>query len=93
MQAVEFILRLEEFYLFVNEERLDKLKSFEHFPCKEASSFLFAVAVGDDGAPGIDMPVLISFIDVGERIAYSAKQFLLFGADGDENSGIDTIYF
>ena len=39
------------------------------------------------------MPVLISFIDVGERIANSAKQFLLFGADGDENSGIDTIYF
>ena len=25
---VEFILRLEEFYLFVNEKRLNKLKSF-----------------------------------------------------------------
>ena len=25
---VEFILRLAEFYLFVNEKRLDKLKSF-----------------------------------------------------------------
>ena len=69
------------------------MKSFEHFPCKEASSFLFAVAVGDDGAPGIDMPVLISFINVGERIANSAEQFLLFGADVDENSGIATIYF
>ena len=38
-KPIEFILRLTEFYLFVNEERLDKLKSFEHFPCKEASSF------------------------------------------------------
>ena len=27
-EPVEFILRLEEFYLFVNEEILDKLKSF-----------------------------------------------------------------
>ena len=39
------------------------------------------------------MPVLISFINVGERIANSAEQFLLFGADVDENSGILTIFF
>ena len=86
-------LRLPEFYLFVNEERLDKLKSCEHFPCKVASSFLFARAVGDGGAPGIGMPVLISFVNVGERTASSAEQFPLFGADVDENSGIVTIYF
>ena len=92
-EPIEFILRLAEFYLFVNEERLDKLKSFEHFPCKEASSFLFAIAVGGDGAPGIGMSVLISFINVGERIASSAEQFLLFGADVDENSDIVTIFF
>ena len=79
--------------MFVNEERLDKLKSFEHFPCKEAPSFLSAIAVGDDGAPGIGIPVLISFINVGERIANSAEQFLFFGADLDENSGIVTIFF
>ena len=92
-EPVEFIFRLAEFYLFVNEGRLDKLKSFEHFPCKEASSFLFAIAVGDDGAQGIGMPDLISFINIGERIANSAEQFLLFGADVDQNSGIVTIYF
>ena len=92
-EPIEFILRLAEFYLFVNEERLDKLKSFEHFSCKEASSFLFAIAVGDDGAPGIGMSVLISFINVGERIASKAEQFLLFGADVDENSYIVTIFF
>ena len=55
--------------------------------------FLFAIAVGDDGAPGIGMPVLILFINAGERIANNAEQFLLFGADVDENSGIVTIYF
>ena len=66
---------------------------FYHFPFKEASSFLFAIAVGDDGAPGIHMPVLISFINDGERIPISAEQFLLFGADVDENSVIVTIIF
>ena len=39
------------------------------------------------------MPVLISFINVGERITNSAEQFLLFGADVDENSGIVIIFF
>ena len=40
------------------------------------SFFLFAVAVGDDGLPrGIGMPVLISFINVRERIPNSAEQF------------------
>ena len=31
-EPVELILRLAEFYVFVNEERLDKLKSFEQYP-------------------------------------------------------------
>ena len=31
-EPVELILRLTEFYVFVNEERLDKLKSFVAFP-------------------------------------------------------------
>ena len=57
------------------------------------SSFLFAIAVGDDGAPGIRMPGLISFVNVGERIPNSAEQFFLFGADVDENSGIVAIFF
>ena len=57
------------------------------------SPFLFAIAVGDDDTPRIGMPVLISFINGGERIPNSAEQFLLFGADVDENSGIVTIFF
>ena len=57
------------------------------------SSFLFAIAVGDDGAPGIRMPGLFLFVNVGERIPNSAEQLFLFGADVDENSGIVIIFF
>ena len=39
------------------------------------------------------MDVLISFINVGEGIPNSAEQFLLFGADLDENSRIVTMFF
>ena len=38
-EYIEFTLRLGEFYLFANEERLYKLKLFEHLQCKEASFF------------------------------------------------------
>ena len=38
------------------------------------------------------MSVLISFINVGKRIASSAEQFLLFAADALENSDIVTIF-
>ena len=38
-EYIEFILRLGEFYLFANEERLYKLKLFENLQCKEASFF------------------------------------------------------
>ena len=39
------------------------------------------------------MPILISFINVRDRIPNSAEQFLLFVADVDKNSGIATIFF
>ena len=39
------------------------------------------------------MSVLISFINVGERIGSSAEQFFLFAPDVDENSDIVTIFF
>ena len=38
------------------------------------------------------MPVLFSFINAGERIPNSAEQFLLFGADVDENSGMSHFF-
>ena len=55
--------------------------------------FLFEIAVGGDDAPGIGMSVLISFINVRERIASSAEQFFLFGADVDENSDNVKFFF
>ena len=39
------------------------------------------------------MYVLISIINVGERIASSPEQVLLSSADVDENSDIATIFF
>ena len=39
------------------------------------------------------MSVLISFINVRERIASSAEQFFLFGADVDENSDNVKFFF
>ena len=38
------------------------------------------------------MLVHILFINVGERIPNSAEQFLLFGADVNEKSGMVTIF-
>ena len=38
------------------------------------------------------MSVLISFINVGERIASSTEMFLLFGGDVDKNFDIVTIF-
>ena len=87
-EPFEFILRLLEFYLFVNEERLDKLKSFEHFPCKGESSFLFGIATGSDGVQGTGISVLISFIDVGDRIASSAEPLYFLGTHVDGNPDI-----
>ena len=74
--------------MFVNEERLDILKSFEHFPCKEASSFLFGIVIGSAGVQGIGISVLISFTDVGDRIASSVEPLLFLGAHVDGNPDI-----
>ena len=56
--------------------------------------FFICNSCWDDAAPGIGMPRLFLFhSNVGERIPNSSEQFLLFGADVDENSGIVTILF
>ena len=92
-EPLPFILRLAKFYMFVNKGRTDKLRSFDKFPKKDPTSFLFAVAFGGDGAPGTGMSILVSFLNVGERIASSSEQFLLFGGDVDENSEIVEKFF
>ena len=89
---IAFILRVAKFYLHVNEKRTDKLKSFESFSCKIRGSFLFAIAIGGNSAPGTGMSVLVSFLNIGQKIANSAEQFLLFGTDVEENLEIVTTF-
>ena len=43
--------------------------------------FLFAMAIRGDAAPGTGMAILVSFLNVGERLPSSKEQFLLFGGD------------
>ena len=83
-----FILRMAKFYLEVNQKREDKLKSFPSFNTKDSDSFLFAMAIGSYGAPGTGMAILVSFLNVSERLPSSKEQFLLFGGAVEENSEI-----
>ena len=45
----------------------------------------FTINICGDGAPGTGMSVLVSFLNVGERIPSRGKQVLLFEADVEEN--------
>ena len=85
----EYILHLASFYMKVNVFREDKLKTFPAIPKKDPDSFLFALAIGGDGAPAVGMTILVSFLNVGERLPSSKEQFLLFGGNVEENS--DTV--
>lgn len=82
----EYILRLAQFYLKVNVSRNDKLLEFGNLEHKNPTSFLFILSVGGDCAPCSGTTFLVSFLNVGVRIASSEEQFLLFGAEVDENS-------
>lgn len=82
----EYILRLAKFYLTVNENRVDKLKTFDNILQMDSDAVLFLLAFGGDSAPICGMSFLVSFLNVGKRIASSSEQFLLLGADVDETS-------
>ena len=88
-----FILRLAKIYLEVNQKREDKLKSFPSFNTKDSDSFLFAMTIRGDGAPGTGMAILVSFLNVGERLPGSKEQFLLFGGAVEANSEIVSNFF
>ena len=68
-----YILDLAKFYIEVDNGREDKLKTFESFSKKDPSSFLFAMAIGGDAAPGTGMAILISFLNAGERLPSSKE--------------------
>ena len=84
----EYLIRLAKFYLKVNNDRLDKLKWFHSFEKKDAESFLFNVTFGGDGAPISGCVFLVSFLNVGKRIASSKENFLIFGANVEEDSPV-----
>ena len=83
-----YLLRLAQFYLLTNEHRFDKLREFSCFQKKDPSSFMFVIALGGDGAPICGMSFLVSFLNVGNRIASSAENFMIFGSDVSENSKV-----
>ena len=85
----EYILHLASFYMKVNVFREDKLKTFPAIPKKDPDSFLFALAIGGDGAPAVGVTILVSFPNVRERLPGSKEQFLQFGGNVEENS--DTV--
>ena len=77
-RLTELLPRLAQFYLKVNEERVDKLKEFESFPKVNPDALLFLVAIGCDGTPckeGTATSFLCSFFNVGERLASSSENF------------------
>ena len=82
----EYILHVPSFYVKVNVFREDKLKTFPVIPKKDPGSFLFAVAIGGDGAPAVGMTILVSFLNVVESLPSSKEQFLLFRGNVKENS-------
>ena len=51
------------------------------------------MAIGDDGAPGTGMAILISFFNVREKFPSSKEQFLLLGGTIEENSEIVSNFF
>ena len=81
-----YVLRLVEFYLKVDKQRVDKLKTFETFIKKDPNSLLFLMCIGGDEAPLSGTSFLLSFLNVRKRIASSFENFLIFGANVKENS-------
>jgi len=82
---IQFCPRLAQFYLHVNENRVDKLNSFLDIERKSPNSSVFLIAIGGDEAPGSGTTFLISFLNIGCRIASSQENFLTFGANVSES--------
>ena len=69
-----------------------KLLAFKSFPKKNPNSTLFVIGLGGDGAPGVGTAILISFLNVANRIASSSENFLLFGANVGETATVVKCY-
>lgn len=84
---IEFAPRLAQFYLNVYKYREDDLKLFD-FERKDPNSTLFLMSIGGDEAPGAGTSYLLSFLNVGRRIASSSENFTIFGGDVKEDSEV-----
>ena len=82
----KYILHLASFYMKVNVLQEDKLETFPATPKKDPDSFLFGLAIGGDRTPAVGITILVSFLNVGERLPSSKEEFLLFGGNVEENS-------
>ena len=89
---IEFVPRLAQFYLCVYKQRADELIQFHNKPKKNADSTLFLMCIGGDEAPESGMAYLISFMNVGKRIASSTENHLIFGGDVKEDSLVVRAY-
>ena len=82
---ITFLPRLAQFYLNVNNLRVDKLKFDFNYTLKNENSYIFLIAIGGDEAPQSGTSFLVSFLNIGKRVASSSENFLLFGANVKEN--------
>ena len=86
----QLVLALSKFYLETDSSRKDKLTWFGE---KEG---LFKVAIGGDGAPfgkwDESVSWLVSFLNVGSRVASPNDNFILFGANCKEDHKVVQIF-
>ena len=82
---ITFLPRLAQFYLNVNNLRVDKLKFDFNYTLKNENSCIFLIAIGGDEAPHSGTSFLVSFLNIGKRVVSSSENFLLFGANVKEN--------
>ena len=73
-------LALHNFIFSSTRKKTDKLHQFK----KKEDSFLFVISIVGYGAPVCGTSYLISFLNVGERLASSREIYLTFGTDEDE---------
>ena len=83
---ITFLPRLAQFYLNLNNLRLDKLKFDFNYALKNENSCIFLLA--SDEAPQSGTSFLVSFLNIGKRLASSSGNFLLFGANVKENGAV-----
>ena len=72
---ITFLARLAQFYLNVNNLRVDKLKFDFNYTLKIENSYIFLVAIGGDEAPQSGTSFLMPFLNIGKRVASSSEKF------------------